>query len=53
MRISIRDAARPERPVQIGADLSRDPLTARFASLYCTTAVVALPVTTTGMPAKN
>jgi hypothetical protein len=53
MRISIRDAARSERPVQIGADLSRDPLTARFASLYCTTTAATLPATTTGLPAKN
>ena len=43
MRISIRDAARPERPVLIAADLGRDPLTARLASLYCSTAAVALP----------
>jgi hypothetical protein len=44
MRISIRDAARPERPVLISADLGRDSLSARFASLFCPTAAVTLPV---------
>jgi len=39
MRISIRDAARPERPVLIAADLGRDSLSARFASLYCPSVV--------------
>ena len=52
MRISIRDAAHPERPVQIAADLGRDPLTARFASLHCPTAAVT-PVSSTGAAAKN
>ena len=43
MRILIRDAARPERPVQISVDLAKDPLSARFASVYCPSA---------GQPAK-
>jgi hypothetical protein len=45
MWISIRDAARPERLVLIEADLGRDPLSARFASMHCPTAAVTLPVT--------
>jgi hypothetical protein len=52
MRISIRDAARPERPVQIAADLARDPRSAQFAGLHCTTAAVMLPVTSNGLPAR-
>ncbi len=53
MRISIRDAARPQRPVLINADLARDPLSGRFASLHCATAAVMLPVTSTGLPAAS
>jgi hypothetical protein len=52
MRISIRDAARPERPVQIAADLAGDPRSAQFAGLHCTTAAVMLPVTSSGLPAR-
>ena len=52
MRISIRDAARPEQPVQIAADLARDPRSAQFAGLHCTTAAVILPVTSSGLPAR-
>jgi hypothetical protein len=58
MRISIRDVARPEKPVLIAADLARDPRSAQFAGLHCTTAAVMLPVTSSGLsarpwPAKN
>jgi hypothetical protein len=52
MRISIRDVARPEKPVLMGADLARDPASAQFAGLHCATAAVMPPVTSTGPPAR-
>jgi hypothetical protein len=53
MRVLIRDSTHPERQVQIGADLARDPRSAVFAGLYCSTAPINLPASSTGLMLRD